>query len=212
MPRGDRGFGISVPGDAIGEGIGLNRGERMPLPDSAMKPGCGDMLWASGESTLRAGERSRTGLIEPSNRFLGRGDETGLRGGVDCDVGDGWMGDSERIGGLDPIWRVNSVDKVWASEDREVAEVPVCGDRDRVSRGKPAESLGERDLLAFFLTKGAFHGGRLPLLVATGDGSRCGVGGCINIFRPPSPSCGEGRVKSSEDWNFGSILFGRRRG
>lgn len=89
-----------MPGDAIGEGFGLKRGERIPFPDSAIKPGCGDMLCASGESTRRAGERSRTGLIEPSNRFLGRGDTTGLRGGVVCDVGDGGgMGDSERFGG-----------------------------------------------------------------------------------------------------------------
>ena len=198
----------------MGDGIGLNRGERMPFPDSAMNPGCGDMLCAKGESVRRAGERSRTGLIEPSNRFLGRGDMTGLRGGVDCDVGEGWVGDSERIGELVLIWRVNSVERAWAAVDRIVAGVPVCGDRDRASRVKLGLSLGDRDLLMFFFIGGDFHGGRLlPLpLLASGEGSRFGVGGCIKILRPPSSSCGEDIVKASEGWSCGSRLFGRRRG
>jgi hypothetical protein len=78
-----------VLGEAIGEGIGLNRGDRMPFPDSVMYPGNGEMLCASGDPILLEGERSRTGLLEPGNKDVGRGDNTGLRGGVVGDVGRG---------------------------------------------------------------------------------------------------------------------------
>lgn len=78
-----------------GEGTGLNRGDKIPFPDSEIAPGTGEMLCASGDPDLNAGERSLLGLPDKS---LGDGDRTGLRGGVDCDVASARVGESTRCG------------------------------------------------------------------------------------------------------------------
>jgi hypothetical protein len=152
---------ISAAGDAFGEGIGLNRGDSMPFPDSATTPGTGDMLCASGDPTRSEGECSLRNLGEPGSRDFGEGASNGLRGGAECDVVGGDITDSKCIRRL-TSGRADSVCRASTKAGFNVYCSSNGGVRDPLERKGDGELVGERDLPC--RVECAIHGGsRVPV-------------------------------------------------
>jgi hypothetical protein len=168
--RGDKGLEISAAGDTFGEGIGLNRGDSMPFPDSATNPGTGDMLCASGDPTRSEGECSLRSFGEPGSKDFGDGANTGLRGGVECDVVGGDMIDSKCIRGLTPGSTEDSVCRASTKIGFNVFRSSNGGVWDPLERKIEGELVGERDLLC--RVECAFHGGSGPAVDCVGAPER----------------------------------------